>query len=219
MLHLVPEHLFVAGLGTEIVGAVLVAIGLVARPQELARRATAQGFNVPSAVAGVKDRIAAAHGLSCLGIGFGIQLTGFLWTFAAGSSELGSAAVAISGAGIAALASAGALASYLLTRRRRVLRLFVETSKVRLYGLDTLAHPQADVLRALGEAFGEPRQQPERYGIERDEAYCQRVFGVHEFEPTYGRPFEPSAIGDGSMSDQAILAAVNREFRSAGVGL
>jgi len=212
----VIEDLIVGAFGVEIVGAYLLARGLLTSARSIAMRATTRGFDAPGAVSDVEDRVDASYGLACIGLGLCFQVTGLLLVLGSGSTVVGRSWEAIGTAVGVLLTGVGvAYAGHRFTRARRVKRLLVEISRLELYGDKALDHPQAPLLRWLGETFGEPARDGES-----DKDYCRRVFEVDQFD----RSFKPTPVASGplaphvgqGMSDRAIGEALNREFRRRG---
>lgn len=190
----VLEDLIVGAFGFEIVGAYLLARGLLTDPRSIAVRATTRAFDVPTARSNAEDRVDASYGLACIGLGLALQVVGLLLVLANGSTVVGRSFGAIAAAVGVLLAAAGlACAGYRLTRTRRVKRLLVEIASFELYGDDVLEHPQADLLRWLGEDFGEAARDNES-----DEDYCRRVFGVE----TFHRSLRTTPVASGAIGPQ-----------------
>lgn len=158
---LVIEDLIVGAFGVEIVGAHLLARGLLTSPRSIAVRATTRAFDVPTAVSDAEDRVDASYGLiMCIGAGLLCQVAGVLLVLAHGSTVVGRSLGAIAAALCILLATAAlTYIGHRLTRAKRVKRLLVEISHFELYGDEVLEHPEADVLRSLGEEFGEPARE------------------------------------------------------------
>jgi len=214
--ELLIEDLFVVGLGVEVVGADLVDRGLLADPQSIARRVTTRGFHALEAVSQASDRVAASYGLACIGSGFVTQFVGYLLVFSSGGSRVdrpGPAVVTALVLGVLFALLAGLV--YRRTYRRRTKRLLLEIAHSELYGDKLLKLPQADVLRWLGQAFGEPSQDRET-----DAEYGQRVFGVTEFDPASLRRqlkgSEPVGEPPGPPSNEFVVRALTDEMRRRG---
>jgi hypothetical protein len=88
------EDLFVAGIGFDLAGALLLARGLLVDPREFVRRASsAWGVSSVSIGSQANNRIDASFGAAGLVVGFLLQATGYEVTLARG------ARVATSGGG------------------------------------------------------------------------------------------------------------------------
>lgn len=140
---LVIEDLIVGAFGVEIVGAYLLARGLLTSPRSIAVRATTRAFDVPTAVSDAEDRVDASYGLMCIGAGLICQVAGVLLVLAHGSTVVGRSLGAIAAALCILLATAALTCiGHRLTRAKRVKRLLVEISRFELYGDEVLEHTQ-----------------------------------------------------------------------------
>lgn len=209
----VIEDLIVGAFGVEIVGAYLLARGLLTDPRSIAVRATTRAFDVPTARSDAEDRVDASYGLVCIGLGLVFQVVGLLLVLGNGSTVVGRSFGAIAAAvGVLLAAAALAYAGYRLTRAKRVKRVLVEIARFELYGDEMLDHPQADLLRWLGEDFGEAARERES-----DEDYCRRIFEVETFHRRAGVTTVASgAIGPQIGRAPDVTEALSREMQKRG---
>jgi hypothetical protein len=170
------EDIWVAGIGFDIAGAVLLAKGLLLSPGKiLGLSATYAGFNPHEIVARAEDRASTLVGVAALVTGFLLQLTGYLIDLAARSTPPASftrAAVALT---IALIAIVVAVSVYSLTRpwllRRLLLRIAAH------HGLpDRQEHPYGMYLLHFGPLIGEPGP----LGHESQAEYAKRVWKVDQ---------------------------------------
>lgn len=176
------EDLFLAGLGADIVGAYLVARGLL---QPIPQLATAGGtmyaLERAKAPYAVEDRIRGTVGLVALVIGFLLQAAGYTDILARHHALAYGKREALTGVG---LALAIALFVYLFERLVRPPwrdRLLIRVARFDHTGARLLREkPLAHVLRSFGEQLGKSGLQDES-----DVAYCWRVFGVDADGPLH----------------------------------
>jgi hypothetical protein len=72
------EDIFVAGIGFDIAGAVLVAKGLLLSSPSILRLSSSYwGFSPPEVVARVEDKVSTYFGIGALLLGFLLQLKSF----------------------------------------------------------------------------------------------------------------------------------------------
>jgi hypothetical protein len=124
------DDLFTAGLGFDVAGAVLLGIGLLLSPREIAWRAASwTGYSGEETVALARSRFDAIAGFTALGVGFSCQAAAY-------ATILGGTTVARSGWKTATGAVVAAVAASLLTfalwralRSRAVNRLLVEIAR------------------------------------------------------------------------------------------
>ena len=124
----VVQDLFAIGLGFDIAGAFLLALGLLVSSREIARRsAIYPGFNSSLMVSYARDRVDGAIGLVALVVGFILQAVGYALTFGGvggidtnGGFRRGAAALTLS-----ALGAAFVLLAWKLIRQPLVNRTLV----------------------------------------------------------------------------------------------
>jgi hypothetical protein len=162
------------GLGLDIAGASIIAIGLLGSPATLAMRATSfWGSSPPTAVAEAESRADAEFGIPTITAGFIGQLIGLavrsdvpIWL----------------GAGAGAVFALVPLALWhWLWRPRRTMALAIEIAHYRVDDSTSLpikaAKPDLERLVSMGPGIGKSRNEGETH-----EAYVARVFGVTDAE-------------------------------------
>ncbi|MGE0066447.1 MAG: hypothetical protein AB7T48_03750 [Solirubrobacterales bacterium] len=158
------------GLGLDIAGATIIAVGLLGHPATMALRATSfWGSSAPTAVAQAESRADAEFGIPIFACGFLGQLIG-LGVHSEASVQLGYAA--------AFVCAAGSIAVWRwLWRERRAKHLAIEIAHYRFERVTRLAQrsprPSLERLVSMGTGFG-----VEARDGESDESYVERVFGV-----------------------------------------
>ena len=180
-MYLSLLDLFVVGLALDLVGAYLLARGLILSPTDIARLGTWAGVEVGVQVDRIRARIDASTGLTALFIGFGLQAVGYVLTLleveiATGLRELAAALV------LALLAVAAWLWWWRQTREGRTRRLLVRVALAREGTGDPgderrpgWTYRKAALLVRYGQGAGYPLEQDE---AEHWERYADRVFGV-----------------------------------------
>ena len=175
--YLSVSDFFVVGIGFDLVGAYLVARGLLASPATLALRAgTFIGTNPNFVVDGVKDRTDAIFGLSFLGLGFSLQAVGYVLDLGfapSNDASLTRAAVAVA----LMLATMGStLVLWRSLRDRLVARTLIEASR---WSVTNAAKPadrgqiSISTLAIFGAAWrGDMGEGEDHYG------YVERTFGL-----------------------------------------
>jgi hypothetical protein len=163
------------GLGLDIAGATIIAIGLLGNPATLALRATTfWGGNPPSAVREAENRADAEFGIPTVVCGFTGQLVGL------GVHSEASHFVGYGSAAAAALIPL--VAWYWLWRPWRAKKVAIEIAHYRVENSTSLPvrsdRPTLERLVSMGSGFG-----AEQRDGESDEAYVERAFGVTDAIP------------------------------------
>lgn len=167
------EDLFTAGIGCDLGGAFLLARGLINRPAELTRLAGSfWGSNSYQAVDVAKNRLDAIAGVSCLGVGFILQATGYIATL----SRPHQTRTGIEDVLVAIVVSATALVLTIIVgtwlRKLRLLPLLIEMSRYTMFE-QREDFPRAVLLPGWLEALGRTRIEGED-----DLAFARRVSGI-----------------------------------------
>lgn len=124
--YLSLNDLFVVGLAFDLVGAVVLAQGLLASPTLVVMRSrygailVSAPINTPQVIAEVRDRVSARAGLMCLLLGFLLQGAGYLLSVSGVTSATGGGRVL--GAVVLAAAAAGIAVAGISSLRRPGLR-------------------------------------------------------------------------------------------------
>jgi hypothetical protein len=177
------EDLFTAGLGLDLAGAILLALGLLREPWQIAYLGTWYGPMRQSSAAAL-DRVRAEFGAAALGFGFGLQTAGCLVVLGGATVHTGRSEV-VAGFVIGLGAFGLVMLSYRAFHRARLRRLVVqvacETPWDRGGDDEPGAHPSwLPHLRALVQLGQELDLSPRRDG-EFEAEYAERVYGVAEF--------------------------------------
>lgn len=168
---------FVVGIGFDLVGAYLVARGLLASPSTLALRAgTFLGSNPNFVVDGVKDRTDAIFGVSFLGLGFSLQAVGYFLDlgFAPGNeASVARAAVAVV---LMLLTMAAALGLWRSLKDQLIARTLIEASRWTVTNASKPAERgeiSVGDLALFGASWRGDLGEDENYNT-----YVARVFGI-----------------------------------------
>jgi hypothetical protein len=160
------------GLGLDIAGGTIIAIGLLGAPWTLALRATSfLGESAPTAVFLCESRADAEVGIPALVLGFGGQLIGL---------AVSAHTWVLIGFLAAAVCAVGTLALWRFAwRPSRTKSLAIEVAH---YWVPDARHrperqgkPIIERLVSMAPGLGEPVQEPEE-----NAAYVERVFGITE---------------------------------------
>jgi hypothetical protein len=175
--------LFVVGLGFDLVGAWLLARGLVAKPGVIVHRHMPYWGDglidpVPS-FAAAEDRIDGRCGVGALLCGFGFQALGYVLDLAVGGSSEHSGSRAATAGLLLAVAIAVAAGAWWAIRGRLLRTLLVEMARWDAPAAigNPVRHQQADPAVLVRWEFG--LRVPRRSG-EDDPTYAKRVFGVSD---------------------------------------
>jgi hypothetical protein len=174
--------LFMAGLGFDIAGALLLARGLLSSPAEIAELNTLEGLESGATVAQVRDRVDAEFGVGSLILGFTLQAIGYVATVLGASSSpdvgLGSAAIAL-----AFLLVAGGSVWFIWHRvaRRRVRKMLPAVALAHPAGGDPPGWTATRLDRLV--SFGRAQNLPKLTDEESHGDYVHRVFGVDVHAP------------------------------------
>jgi hypothetical protein len=188
------EDLFALGIGLDLVGAVLLGLGLLLSPTLIAWRGTWFGLGRVSGPA-AKDRVSAEFGIAALVAGFVCQAIGYIGVLDGRRVVTGRDA-AVEGV-ISALAGVlvgGGL--YLLFGRSRLKRVLVLVAAEAPWDRDDIPNspdeshppwrPHGPGLRRMGESVGFNALDDEPL-----DKYLARVFRVTDyFEPESSNPTE-----------------------------
>jgi hypothetical protein len=162
---------FVAGLSLDIVGAVLVARGLLASPHELAlRTASFWGGNPTTTAAQIEDRVRGLIGVGALVIGFSLQAAGYALDVLLEAPAEGNAAGLVAAAFLPGL---GVTAFTIAVSPRWAHRLAVDVARYDMSARHMRELPILETLVDLANTFGHVRW-PDESEIE----FVHRVFGV-----------------------------------------
>jgi hypothetical protein len=184
------QDLFAVGLGFDIAGAFLLALGLLVSPREIMRRsAIVTGFNSALMVSQARDRVDGAIGLIALVGGFVLQAVAYALTLGGvgGSGGDGDARRGVVAAALSALAVAVVLIVWKLIRQPFVNRTLSAVAHLN-YEVDPMERndkPYAGVLSQVALEMGYVYE-----GGEDARAFVRRVFGV-EPEPVDMNPPSP----------------------------
>jgi hypothetical protein len=185
------EDLFVAGIGLEISGAVLLAIGLFTTPGQVA---TDVKFHLNAGlVRELRNSIDATFGLLCLVLGFVLQAIGYLLLLARDTSvSVGGEATAVA---LLVLVVPSTLVWIVWLKTRRPL-LISQLNQLALYDNHGTKHdrPVLEELVMFAEILGVERRADE-YDEDGRRRYTQRVFGVSRFR------HDPNARGELVLED------------------
>jgi hypothetical protein len=175
------EDLFTAGLGFDLAGAVLLGVGLLVGPGDIARRTgTFPGYNSNEIVSFARSRVDAIAGFSALAIGFICQGAGYA-AILGGVGAPRSDWHTMLGAILAALlATALVLAVWRLLKAWAVKRILIQVAYYAGADLSHVFAPSLDRLAMYGYTLG--------FTLTADEAgepdlrmkrrFVERVFGV-----------------------------------------
>jgi hypothetical protein len=171
------EDLFVVGLGFDLSGAVLLAMGLFKSPSQVAEHVR---FHLnPSLVRAGTDLIDGGIGLASLLVGFLLQAIGYVLLLS--REEPSSAGLNTAAAGVALLLVAAAIPWVVrrLVRRRLLLAYLRELA---LYDNMGRKHerPSLRDLVMFAEIMREERR-PDEHDDQGAMRYAHRVFGVRRF--------------------------------------
>jgi hypothetical protein len=171
--------LFVVGLGFDLVGAWLLARGLIAKPQIIVSRNTSYwGSNAPSALAAAEDRIDGQFGVASLLLGFGCQAVGYVLDLAGvGTTPVHSTGRTVTALGLLLAAVVIALGVRHVSRTRLLLSLLVEIAHWQATSADKPAVRQdradpAQLASWAGNLNLRRRAEEDQW------AYTKRAFGL-----------------------------------------
>jgi hypothetical protein len=170
--------LFVAGLGFDLVGAWLLARGLIAKPEIIVLRNTSYwGSDAPSGLAAAEDRIDGQFGVASLLVGFALQALGYLLDLARSDTSEHTTGRTLTALGLLIVAVALAWVTWRLTHRWLVRRLLIEMAHWQPTRSDEPPTRQDRAnptnLVGWGANMGELRREGED-----DWAYAKRAFGL-----------------------------------------
>jgi hypothetical protein len=182
------EDFFTLGLGFDLAGAVLLGLGLLRSPAQIAWTGTWFGVGDLRAAA-IEDRVRAEFGGLALVVGFGLQLFGALAILYGATIDTGWDAVVV-GAVTGAAGVVIVIGAYRGLRRQRLRKLLVRVARAIPSGRSDAGEtpeesrsdwlPHGPELRKMGERAGFP-------AVTEDEPlpyYLRRVFDVTDyFEP------------------------------------
>lgn len=177
MLHdyLQVQDLWTTGIGFDLGGAYLLAKGLIMEPRKLTQVSgsywNGNAYLAPSVA---RDRINAISGVGMLGLGFTLQLVGYLLTLAYSPHDGHGAREALVGGAFAAIALTISLAIGLRWERTRLKPTLIEMAHYLGDGL-RLDHPLADRLFTWGNMG---------LGIARHDGETKLAFLRRTFEVT-----------------------------------
>ncbi len=163
--------LFAAGIGLDLAGAYLLALGLLQSPQRIRRRSTFGGLYPGGLIGDVENRSTARIGLTSLLAGFSLQAVAYVLQLGFGPYPGHSGSRAVIGAVSAAVPALVVIVFERATRHRRFNRLIVCVARERFEGPP--GDPDLEMLAKVAEWRGEPRR-----ASEDDDAFASRVFGT-----------------------------------------
>lgn len=191
--------LFVVGLAFDIVGAALLARGLLVSPRLITVLA-GQYWDVspPDAVDRCRNRVDAEFGVSSLIVGFTLQAVGYGLQLAGVGSGSSTSRV-VTAFALGGFAAAGIALFWWRTRTRRLVRLLIRVAKERegKGGLgdektSEWTRKKVNLLADLGRAAGFPTVPSDYWGnIGGKSKYVERVFRVDV--PLYAQDEEREA--------------------------
>jgi hypothetical protein len=170
--------LFVVGLGFDLVGAWLLARGLIDRPNIIIKRHTTYwDFNSVAASSAARDRVDGQCGILSLIVGFSFQAFGYLLDLADGSSSGHSISRALTALALLILAILGAWHLSRFVRARMLRPLLVEMAHWRAKRSDEppVRRDGADPARLVAFAF---ELDVRRQDGESDSSYAKRAFNL-----------------------------------------
>jgi hypothetical protein len=175
-MQLTITDLFVVGLGVDLVGAWLVARGLLLSPSMLKSFGTWAGVGPADVVDRARNRIDARFGISFLMAGFAVQLLGYLLEIDNHRPEQGPDLLP----GALALLLGSMLAALLgwsYSRKRLFKRSLVTIAMAPLHtGSVEIAQDRSENVKWLASYGKAAGWHAEMY--ESDETYVERIFGV-----------------------------------------
>lgn len=170
--------LFAVGIGLDVAGAYLLALGLLQTPERIRRRSTFGGIYPGGIIDDVENRSTARVGLSALLAGFSVQAAAYVLQLAfdrAAGTSLDRAAVGVASAAIPAML---VLVVEKRTRPRRFDRMVVRVARASPDG--THGAPDMRMLAKIAEWRGD-----QRHADEDDAAFAKRVFRLKEPQPDH----------------------------------
>jgi hypothetical protein len=176
------DDLFVAGVGFDLAGALLLGRGLLDKPGGIAARAGMYWNLSPPAAAHIaRDRVDGQAGICSLIAGFALQLVGYVAVIHGAKIHHGTPAAAIA-LGLGILVAGTVVIGAHATQSGRLKRVLVDVackSRHDEHGapLPDIGRPAGPVLGLLGEYAGWPRLAGEPLAD-----YLARVFAVSDFE-------------------------------------
>jgi len=207
-VRFVVTDLFVVGLGFDLVGAWLLARGLIAKPGIIVSRNTAYwGSNAPSGFAAAEDRTDGQFGVASLLFGFVLQALGYVLDLAGGASGEHSTGRALTALALLVIAVCVTLATWRGVRPRMLRALLAEMAHWHATSADKppTRRPLADAdqLASWAPGLGNLRQDDED-----NWTYAKRIFGLSdadlmEPEPT-ATPSTPSGATHARADDEAL---------------
>jgi hypothetical protein len=186
----VLQDLFAVGLGFDIAGALLLALGLLVSPRDVMRRsAIVTGFNSSLMVSQARNRADGEIGLVALVAGFVLQGVAYALTLGGlgGLGEDGGGRRGVVAAALSLIAVVIVLLAWMLLRQPLVNRTLVAVAHLNYETkpMERSAKPYAGVLASIGRELGhEQRPDEDVY------AYVSRVFDV-EANPDSINPQPP----------------------------
>jgi len=170
--------LFVVGLSLDLVGAYLLAKGLLASPSVFSiRSASFWGDNPHVVVGSAEDRVDALFGLGALLAGFALQALGYFLALAIASSDDHSACDGLVALGLGAAVAAMVLLVWRLTHDRVVLRTITEIARWEVTSSNDppqrTSDPDAGRLASYAQAWRGGKRSGETAAD-----YLRREFGI-----------------------------------------
>lgn len=168
---------FVVGIGLDIVGAWLVARGLLLPPPALKTFGTHAGIGAADVVDRARNRVDAQFGVGLLLLGFAIQLVGYLLIL--GGTQSGHGAGHLSaGTAVLVLSMLTAYLAWYLLHQRLLKRTLVRIAgaPLRIAGEELTQEREENIasLARYAKAAGWQRRPHEH-----DETHVKRVFGAN----------------------------------------
>lgn len=183
------NDLFMIGVAFDLVGAILLGIGLVASPTHIARRNIEKWVgdshvNPVVVVSNVTDRINAKLGFTILCAGFTIQLVTYAWLTLANVPSYHSTSRVISGLGVTAIVGACLWGTATVARSRMIHREIVDVAyEIQRDSAQDSAGVRADPgIAFLREATNELRLTPQGDEDFEPHRFLIRVFPSAEID-------------------------------------
>jgi hypothetical protein len=181
--YLVVADLFLIGLALDLVGAYILARGLLATPDTIVvRSGTYLGSNPLVAVQGAEDRVDGRFGVGALLSGFSLQALGYFLDLALAPSDETSLGHALLALALAASLGGGVVVAWRHLRDRLVSRTLVSMARLSVTRGDRPPERMEDPSAAQLASYGRVWRR-DAHENETDHDYVRRVFGVERTQP------------------------------------
>jgi hypothetical protein len=176
------DDAFTVGVSFDLLGGYLLGRGLLASPNEIARRTTqittwGQGFNAAEAVTHIRSRADALAGLLALGLGFLLQWGGYVALIGGATVETGPGR-AVAAAALAIVAAGLAFRLFRRIRWRLIKRFSVQVARANPATGTMDDFPDQETLIAIGQGLGMNVVQVTPEGVVVVSEWAKREFGV-----------------------------------------